>query len=181
MPGAGPRLRREGGPGEKRRSYLRTPPAEFPEGVSQPGRSGLKGGPGVPGWRGVVIEKPYGTDEVTAEQLDAAVHAHFDEPQVFRIDHDQQFQQNTHIRYQFGKRGPWIGFSWDYQNGLVAGAVGTLEDVLAAADDEPSDVMPGSGRRCPGRSVSSPTRCGPAAFVWPAHSILFSGTGTSSY
>ncbi len=34
-----------------------------------------------------MIEKPYGTDERTAEQLDATVHAHFDEPQVFRIDH----------------------------------------------------------------------------------------------
>ena len=35
----------------------------------------------------LVIEKPYGKDLATARELDAVVHAAFDEPQVFRIDH----------------------------------------------------------------------------------------------
>ena len=35
----------------------------------------------------MVIEKPYGHDERTAQQLDRTVHAAFDETQVFRIDH----------------------------------------------------------------------------------------------
>ena len=35
----------------------------------------------------MVIEKPYGHDERSAQQLDATVHAGFDESQVFRIDH----------------------------------------------------------------------------------------------
>jgi glucose-6-phosphate 1-dehydrogenase len=35
----------------------------------------------------LVIEKPYGKDLTTARALDATVHAAFDEPQVFRIDH----------------------------------------------------------------------------------------------
>ena len=35
----------------------------------------------------MVIEKPYGHDERTAQQLDRTVHAAFDEQQVFRIDH----------------------------------------------------------------------------------------------
>ena len=35
----------------------------------------------------MVIEKPYGHDERSAQQLDATVHAAFDESQVFRIDH----------------------------------------------------------------------------------------------
>jgi glucose-6-phosphate 1-dehydrogenase len=35
----------------------------------------------------LVIEKPYGKDLATARELDHVVHAAFDEPHVFRIDH----------------------------------------------------------------------------------------------
>ena len=41
----------------------------------------------------------------------------------FRIDHDEHFNQTTHFQYQPWKRGPWFGFNWRYDNGLVAGAV----------------------------------------------------------
>lgn len=49
---------------------------------------------------------------------------------VFRIDHDQAFQQTTQLRYQRPKNGPWIGFTWRYDSGLVAGAVGNLDRAL---------------------------------------------------
>ena len=42
---------------------------------------------------------------------------------VFRIDHDEKFNQTTHLQYQPWKRGPWVGFNWRYDSGLVAGAV----------------------------------------------------------
>jgi hypothetical protein len=42
---------------------------------------------------------------------------------VFRIDHDEVFNQTTHLQYQIGKRGPWVAFNWRYDSGLVAGAV----------------------------------------------------------
>jgi len=42
---------------------------------------------------------------------------------VFRIDHDETFNSTTHLQYQPWKRGPWIGFNWRYDSGLVAGAV----------------------------------------------------------
>ena len=42
---------------------------------------------------------------------------------VFRIDHDETFNQTTHLQYQLGKTGPWIGFNWRYDSGLVAGPV----------------------------------------------------------
>ena len=42
---------------------------------------------------------------------------------VFRIDHDELFNQTTHFQYQVGKRGPWLGFNWRYDSGLVAGPV----------------------------------------------------------
>jgi hypothetical protein len=47
-------------------------------------------------------------------------------PGVFRIDHDEIFNQTTHIQYQPFKRGPWLGFNWRYDSGLVAGATPCL-------------------------------------------------------
>jgi hypothetical protein len=41
----------------------------------------------------------------------------------FRIDHDEKFNLTAHLQYQFFKRGPWVGFNWRYDSGLVAGAV----------------------------------------------------------
>ena len=41
---------------------------------------------------------------------------------VFRIDHDEKFNQTTHLQYQPWKTGPWVGFNWRYDSGLVAGA-----------------------------------------------------------
>jgi hypothetical protein len=40
--------------------------------------------------------------------------------EVFRIDHDQAFNQTTHFQYQPFKTLPWIGFNWRYDSGLVA-------------------------------------------------------------
>ena len=42
---------------------------------------------------------------------------------VFRIDHDEHFNQTTHLQYQPWKSGPWLGFNWRYDSGLVAGPV----------------------------------------------------------
>ena len=39
----------------------------------------------------------------------------------FRIDHDEKFNLTTHFQYQFRKTGPWLGFNWRYDSGLVAG------------------------------------------------------------
>lgn len=41
---------------------------------------------------------------------------------VFRIDHDEHFNQTTHLQYQPWKSGPWFGFNWRYDSGLVSGA-----------------------------------------------------------
>jgi hypothetical protein len=42
---------------------------------------------------------------------------------VFRIDHDEIFNQTTHLQYQPWKKGPWLAFNWRYDSGLVAGPV----------------------------------------------------------
>jgi hypothetical protein len=41
---------------------------------------------------------------------------------VFRIDHDEHYNQTTHLQYQPWKKLPWVGFNWRYDSGLVAGA-----------------------------------------------------------
>ncbi len=51
------------------------------------------------GWSRIVVEKPFGRDLESARQLDATLHAHFQEKQVFRIDHylAKETVQNTLI------------------------------------------------------------------------------------
>ena len=42
----------------------------------------------------------------------------------FRIDHDERYNETTHVQYQLPwKRTPWLGFNWRYDSGLVAGSV----------------------------------------------------------
>jgi hypothetical protein len=53
---------------------------------------------------------------------------------VFRIDHDQAFQQSTHVQYQWKNKGPWVGFNWRYDSGLVAGAVPFAADTTTPVD-----------------------------------------------
>jgi glucose-6-phosphate 1-dehydrogenase len=66
--------------------YLSTPPQAFPQVVTGLAGAGLNK-PGEDAFSRLVIEKPYGHDEGSAKELDATVHAAFDESQVFRIDH----------------------------------------------------------------------------------------------
>lgn len=42
---------------------------------------------------------------------------------VFRIDHDEAFNQTTHLQYQPRKNLPWLSFNWRYDSGMVAGLV----------------------------------------------------------
>jgi hypothetical protein len=45
----------------------------------------------------------------------------------FRIDHDEKFNQTTHLQYMFSRgkllNGLWGGFNWRYDSGMVAGSV----------------------------------------------------------
>ena len=46
----------------------------------------------------------------------------------FRIDHDEKFNETTHLQYTVSHDGSWIngiwgGFNWRYDSGLVAGSV----------------------------------------------------------
>jgi glucose-6-phosphate 1-dehydrogenase len=61
--------------------HLAVPPAAFQPTVTMLGSSGLARGSAV------IVEKPFGTDLASARALNATLHAHFGESQVFRIDH----------------------------------------------------------------------------------------------
>jgi len=59
---------------------------------------------------------------------------------VFRIDHDQAFQQTTQLRYQKGTNGPWAALTWRFDSGMVAGAVSSLDDALALTGAQQSAI-----------------------------------------
>jgi glucose-6-phosphate 1-dehydrogenase len=80
-------LDEERGTGGNRVFYLSIPPGEFPAVVRQLERSGLSGGKDAPGWRRVVIEKPFGHDLSTARDLNDLLATVFPPHSVFRIDH----------------------------------------------------------------------------------------------
>ncbi|HEX8925808.1 MAG TPA: TonB-dependent receptor, partial [Terriglobales bacterium] len=71
---------------------------------------------------------------------------------AFRIDHDQAFQQSTHLQYQLGKRLPWIGMTWNYESGEVAGSVASIADALAFTADQQAQI----GLHC-GAVYATPT------------------------
>ena len=59
---------------------------------------------------------------------------------VFRIDHDEKFNSTTHLQYQPWKRGPWVGFNWRYDSGLVAGAVPDFATALSFDADQQASI-----------------------------------------
>jgi hypothetical protein len=88
----------------------------------------------IPGYAGrISVPNLHG---FSALMVFSSVAARFFQPQIggagatvatsaglpFRIDHDEKFNQTTHLQYQPWKRGPWMGFNWRYDSGLVAGA-----------------------------------------------------------
>ncbi len=77
-------IEREHGLPGNRILYLALPPQVFGDAIEGLGGAGLDSGPG---WTRVVIEKPFGRDLASAEELNRVVHGTFDESQVYRIDH----------------------------------------------------------------------------------------------
>ncbi len=86
----------------------------------------------IPGYAGrVSVPNLHG---VSALMVFSGVAARFFTPQIggagavpgsvgaFRIDHDEKFNMTAHLQYQPWKKGPWFGFNWRYDSGLVAGA-----------------------------------------------------------
>ena len=74
---------------------------------------------------------------------------------VFRIDHDQKFQQTTQLQYQFNhwkQLAPYVSFTWRYDSGLVAGAVPDFATALTFTADQQAQI----GLFC-GATFATPT------------------------
>jgi glucose-6-phosphate 1-dehydrogenase len=67
--------------------YLAIPPTLYKTTARMLGKSGLAHEDEVGGWSRIVVEKPFGHDLASAVDLDRAIHSHFKEHQIFRIDH----------------------------------------------------------------------------------------------
>jgi len=73
---------------ENRLFYLAVPPKQYVKIVQDLGRAGLAGeGEDLSGWSRVVIEKPFGRDLKSAQDLNLHIHEYFQEHQIYRIDH----------------------------------------------------------------------------------------------
>jgi hypothetical protein len=94
---------------------------------------------------------------------------------VFRIDHDESFNQTTHLQYQPRQNGPWFSFNWRFDSGLVAGPVpcaggncnngpngtDTIVDVSGLSPDQQfqAGIFCGSVRATPTTPISSTGFC----------------------
>lgn len=73
---------------ENRIFYVALPPALYHPAAEMIGRAGLSAEMHRHnGWSRIVVEKPFGTDLQTAQELDRRLHEYFMENQIFRIDH----------------------------------------------------------------------------------------------
>lgn len=110
--------------------YLATPPAVFPEVTQQLGRADLaseEAGSGH-GWRRLIIEKPFGHDLDSARLLNRTIQEHFDESQIYRIDHylGKETVQNVLVfRFANGMLEPvWNQHYIDHVQITVAESIG---------------------------------------------------------
>jgi len=71
--------------------YLSVAPQLYPEITKNLGKLGMAssvdGSASNPGWRRLIIEKPFGHDLSTAKSLNRVIRTHFHEDQIYRIDH----------------------------------------------------------------------------------------------
>ena len=71
----------------------------------------------------------------------------------FRIDHDEKFNQTTHIQYAMPfRKSLWYGFNWRYDSGLVAGAAPCYNPTGANTDCDPATAITVNGK--PGIDLS---------------------------
>ncbi len=80
-------IRKELGAAQRPAHYLAIPPVLFETVVEQLAKSGCAAEAGcAPGAR-VIVEKPFGHDLASAQELNQILHAAFSESAIFRIDH----------------------------------------------------------------------------------------------
>jgi Carboxypeptidase regulatory-like domain len=74
-------------------------------------------------------------------------------PGVFRIDHDQAYQQTANLRYQHGKDGLWGDLIWRYDSGLVVTGIPNAEAALLLTPNQQATI----GLSCNGLAANTAT------------------------
>lgn len=64
--------------------YMATPPAVFSLVSSSLDQAGFKK---LPGWKRLIVEKPFGNNLASAQELNRSILSYWDESQIYRIDH----------------------------------------------------------------------------------------------
>jgi glucose-6-phosphate 1-dehydrogenase len=109
------------GDGARTLLYLSVPPSAMRPMVGMLGSSGLAEGARI------VMEKPFGSDLESARELNAALHEHFDEAAIFRIDHF------------LGKEAAQGLLAVRFANGLVE-PIWNREHIASVQIDVPEDL-----------------------------------------
>jgi glucose-6-phosphate 1-dehydrogenase len=109
--------------GGNRVYYLAVPPPAFPAIVEALGRRRS-----TKGWTRLIVEKPFGHDLASARELNAMLWEHFDESEIFRIDHylgKETVQNMLALRFANGVFEPiWNRQFIDHVQITVAESIG---------------------------------------------------------
>jgi hypothetical protein len=74
-------------------------------------------------------------------EIGGLVFNNFPDNGVFRIDHSEEFQQTTFLRYQHGKSGPWVALTWRFNSGLaLPGVVPDYASALKLTADQQAQM-----------------------------------------
>jgi glucose-6-phosphate 1-dehydrogenase len=113
----------ERGLGGNRVYYLAVPPGAFPTIVDALGKRRSSSG-----WTRLIVEKPFGHDLASAKELNAMLWQHFDEQEIFRIDHylgKETVQNMNALRFANGIFEPiWNRQFIDHVQITVAESIG---------------------------------------------------------
>jgi hypothetical protein len=169
-------------------SVLGNTPITFPIDWSRSKIPGFAANASVPSFHGF-----------SADVVMSSVAARFFSPQVgglgtvptttageaFRIDHDEKFNQTTHVQYQVAKHGRlnglWAGWNWRYDSGQVAGSMPFATDPstpvnlsgLSYDQQAQSGIMCGGVKATPTAGFQS---CAPSQYTSSLISIPAPGT-----
>ena len=109
--------------------YMSTPPSLYgviPECLAEHGLNTEEYG-----WKRIIVEKPFGYDEKTAQALDVQIHRFFEEHQIYRIDHylgKETVQNLLVLRFSNGSFEPlWNRNFIDYVEITGAESIGVEE------------------------------------------------------
>jgi glucose-6-phosphate 1-dehydrogenase len=113
----------ERGTAGNRVGYLAVPPD-----VIEPIVEGIGTRPERKGWTRVIVEKPFGHDLASANELNDVLHKYFDESQIYRIDHylgKETVQNMLALRFANGIFEPlWNRLIIDHVQITVAESIG---------------------------------------------------------